>query len=773
MNLKRVRSLMICVLPFCLPLLAACNGALDESAEGTDTGEGPTGVAAQAATRGSVSPIAGGNWSSLSLKSDGTVWAWGYNSNGQLGDGTTTDRAAPVQVSGLSGITAVSAGEDSYSLALKSDGTVWAWGSNIYHELGAGVSSDQYTPVQVLDLSGVTAVAAAVAHSLALKSDGTVWAWGLNSDGELGDGTTINRTTPVQVSGLSNITAVSAENGHSLALRSDGTVWAWGSNNVGQLGDGTTTNRTTPVQVGGLSGVTITALAAGWIYSLALASDGTVWAWGSNNMGQLGDGTTTNRTTPVQVGGLSGVTAVASAYESSLALKSDGTVWAWVYNTHGELGDGTTSKRPTPVHVRGLSGVRAVAAGDRHGLAQKSDGTVWAWGVNSHGQLGDGTTTERHTPVLSQAAAVADIAASMSRISAGGLASLALAPDGTVWSSGDNTHGQLGDGTTTQRTSPVQVGGLSSVTAVSAGYSNYSLALRSDGTLWSWGSNLYGQLGIGDPSSLDDETTPVQVLMPASPVVTAVAAANAHALAVLADGTVWGFGINSQGQLGQGTSGGYYYDAPVQVLGVSGAGVLSGITAVAGGSAHSLALSAEGTVLAFGANAWGQLGDGTTTDRSAPVQVGGLSGITAVAATWYASYALRSDGTVWAWGDTTYQEVGECTPAADPTTPAQVAGLSGIVAVAAGEYDTLALKSDGTVWGWGSNPDGELGTTGVQCSPVQVSGLSGIAAVTMGQFHALALRSDGTVLASGGNFDGQLGDGTTTNRTTPVASLLP
>jgi alpha-tubulin suppressor-like RCC1 family protein len=294
MNLKRVRSLMVCILPLSLPLFAACAAPVDE-------GEGSVGVAAQALISGSVSPIAGGNWGSLRVKSDGTAWAWGYNSNGQLGDGTTTSQATPVQVSGLSGVTAVSAGEDSYSLALLSDGTVWAWGSN--------------------------------------------------SNGQLGDGTTTNRSTPVPVSGLSGVTvtAVAAGWGYSLALASDGTVWAWGKNNEGQIGDGTTTNRATPVQVGGLSGITVTALASAYESSFALTSDGTAWAWGYNSNGQLGDGTTTNRATPVQVSGLSGVTALAAGDRHALALKWDGTLWAWGENNEGQLGDGTTTDRHTPV----------------------------------------------------------------------------------------------------------------------------------------------------------------------------------------------------------------------------------------------------------------------------------------------------------------------------------------------------------------------------------------------------------------------------------------
>jgi len=245
-------------------------------------------------------------------------------------------------------------------------------------------------------------LAGGIYHTLALRSDGTVWAWGQNGAGQLGDGTTTNRKTPVRVLELTDVVGVAGSN-HSLALKSDGTVWAWGYNNSGQLGDGTTTDRNTPVQVLGITGVV--SIAAGTWHNLALKNDGTVWAWGYNNNGQLGDGTTTLRTTPVQVLGITGVVSIAAGSWHSLAFKNDGTVWAWGYNNYGQLGDGTTTQRNTPVQVSGLTGIAGltgvvdIAAGYFHSLALKSDGTVWAWGSNSEGLLGNGYTTNSNTPV--------------------------------------------------------------------------------------------------------------------------------------------------------------------------------------------------------------------------------------------------------------------------------------------------------------------------------------------------------------------------------------
>lgn len=347
------------------------------------------------------------------LGKPGDLLSWGTNDYGQLGDGTFNDRFAIGSASNMSGVVAVAAGGDDYggfSLALKSDGTVWAWGRNYNGELGDGTYHERSRPVPVGGLTRIVAIAAGGSHSLALDANGSVWAWGNGGYGQLGDGTNNYRNSPVRVSGLTNVIAIAAGGYHSLALMSDGSVSAWGYNYYGQLGNDTiTTNQNNPVQVLGGNGVGtlggVVAIAGGNQQSIALKTDGTVWTWGENRYGELGVGRTDYFSTayPVQVIGPDGigflqkVVAIASRKQHTLALTSDKTVLGWGYNSDSELGATTTAMcnpsyrlpcSPLPMRVQDLTNVTAVATGGYHSLALKDDGTLWGWGANYDGQLG-------------------------------------------------------------------------------------------------------------------------------------------------------------------------------------------------------------------------------------------------------------------------------------------------------------------------------------------------------------------------------------------------
>ena len=290
-----------------------------------------------------------------------------------------------------SGVTAVAAGYF-HSLFLKSDGSLWAMGNNLYGQLGDGTSTDRATPVQVVS-NGVTAIGAAFYDSFFIKSDGSLWAMGYNVWGQLGDGTNTDAHSPEQI--VSNgVTAVAVGFVHTLFLKSDGSLWGMGYGGYGDLGSAGTTD--TPKQIVP-SGVT--AIAAGYLYSFFVRSDGSLWAMGNNNFGHLGDGTTDAAVTPELIVS-NGVTAVATDgtdVSHSLFLKSDGSLWGMGYNGYGELGDGSTNDSHIPKQIV-CSGVTAMVAGYGHTLFVRTGGSLWGMGYNAGGQLGDGTQVDSHIP---------------------------------------------------------------------------------------------------------------------------------------------------------------------------------------------------------------------------------------------------------------------------------------------------------------------------------------------------------------------------------------
>ena len=330
------------------------------------------------------SRIAAGLSHSLAIREDGSLWAWGGNDAGQLGDGTTTDRHSPVHI--MDDVVSVTAGHN-YTLAIRQDGSLWAWGRNNQGQLGNGTTIDNHYPVHVM--YGVASVTAGHYHTSALRQDGSLWAWGQNWAGQLGDGTTTDRHSPVHI--MDGVVSVTAGQRHMLAIREDGSLWAWGSNVWGQLGDGTAAQRIIPVHV--MDGVA--SVTAGSILTLAIREDGSLWAWGFNSQGQVGDGTTTDRHSPVHI--MDGVVSVTSGNGNSFAIRENGSLWAWGWNSWGRLGVGTSNDHHSPVHV--MNEVVSVAASSLHSLAIREDGSLRAWGRNIHGQLGDGTTTDRQTPV--------------------------------------------------------------------------------------------------------------------------------------------------------------------------------------------------------------------------------------------------------------------------------------------------------------------------------------------------------------------------------------
>ncbi len=657
-----------------------------------------------------VTQVAAGGNHSCALTTAGAVHCWGDNGIGQLGDGTTTQRTTPVAVTGLgAGVAAIAAGSN-HSCALTTAGAVHCWGSNGNGQLGDGSTTSQSTPVAVSGLdSGVAAIAAGNSHTCALTTAGAVLCWGFNGSGQLGDGSTTQRTTPVAVSGLgSGVAAIAAGRHHSCALTTAGAVQCWGNNNSGQLGDGSTMGRSTPVAVSGLdSGVA--AITAGSQHSCARTTAGAVRCWGSNFNGQLGNGTTTDSTTPVAVSGLdSGVAAIAAGHNvHTCALTTAGAVRCWGWNVYGQLGDGSTMGRSTPVAVSSLgSGVATIVAGTSHSCARTTAGAAHCWGDNFFGQLGDGSTTHRTTPV-----AVSGLGAGVAAIAAGDTHSCALTTAGAVLCWGFNGSGQLGDDSTTQRTTPVDVKGvggsgtLSDVAAIAAGTS-HTCALTTAGAVHCWGNNSYGQLGDG---STTPRTTPVAVSGLDSGVA-AIAVGGTHSCALTTAGAVRCWGKNLDGQLGDDST--TRRTTPVDVKGVGGSGTLSDVAAITAGASHSCARTTAGAVLCWGDNYYGQLGDGSTTHRTTPVAVSGLgSGVAAIAAGSGHTCALTTAGAAHCWGYNTNGQLGDSSTTRR-TTPVAVLGLgSGVAAIVAGGSHSCARTTAGAVRCWGRNVFGQAPAT--------------------------------------------------------------
>jgi alpha-tubulin suppressor-like RCC1 family protein len=654
-----------------------------------------------------VAVISGGSSHTCALTTSGGLKCWGVNLNGQLGDGSTTTRTTAVDVTGLtSGVAAVST-RNNHSCALTAGGGVKCWGLNANGQLGDGSTTTRTTAVDVTGLtSGVAVISAGSAHTCALTTGGGVKCWGMNTNGQLGDGTTTQRTTAVDVTGLtSGVAAISGGSSHTCAITTGGGLKCWGLNTDGQLGDGTTTQSTTAVDVTGLTSGVAT-VSSGNANTCAIITGGGLKCWGMNTNGQLGDGSTTTRTTAVDVTGLtSGVAAVSARLSHTCALTTSGEAKCWGRNNNGQLGDGTIAFRLTAVDVVGLtSGVAVVSSGERYTCALTTGGGVKCWGLNTSGQLGDGTTTQRSTAVD-----MTGLSSGVAAISLGSSHTCALTTLGGVKCSGSNSFGQLGDGTTTDRTIGGDVTGLTSgVAAISAGRF-HSCALTTGGGVKCWGSNG-GQLGDGTTTQ---RTTAVDVTGLTSGVA-AISSGGNQTCAITTGGGMKCWGVNSSGQLGDGTT-------TTRTTAVDVTGLTGGVVALSAGFSHTCALTTVGGVKCWGSNANGQLGDGTTTQRTTAVDVTGLtSGVAAISSGNSHTCALTTVGGVKCWGSNANGQLGDGTTT-QRTTAVDVTGLTGgVSAVSAGFSHSCALTTAGGVKCWGENSSNELGSSYNNLTPQNV-----------------------------------------------------
>jgi len=705
--------------------------------------------------------VATGDGHSCAVVERGKVECWGDNTNGQLGDGSDETAAPPVgpveAVSSLvgddgigrpgilTGAVGVVAGSR-HTCALLEGGSVKCWGDGSFSAAGSDcdILSDDCrdswpSPVQPRDAS-LVALTAGGSHSCAEEAGGALYCWGSSVHGEIGRGH-VTRIDRGLVPGVSAPIALAAGESHTCVASGSGAVQCWGANASGQLGNGTTTDSPSPVAGPALAGVA--DLDAGFAHTCAVVSGGGLKCWGANGSGQLGDGTTTDTSSPVTVAGLTGVSNVVAGTSHTCAVVVGGGVECWGGNDRAQLGDGSTTPSTTPVAVVGVSDITGIDAGAEHACAALSEGGVKCWGSNQFGQLGNGLSdVNPRAPVLLPGVS------GVSSLSAGTFHTCVIGGDGAVQCWGHNSAGQLGDGTTTDSTTPVTPAGVWPATAVSAGW-GATCAVVTDGAVECWGANASGQLGNGTKT---DSTVPVVVsgLSGATAVMTAVT----HTCALMADGTIECWGGVPFGSSGDGTP--MNSTSPVPVSGISDA------VALGVGDSHVCALLADGTVECWGTNNHGQLGNGTTTNSPTPVPVTGLFDALAIDAGGDHSCAVVAGGAVRCWGDNRFGQLGNGTNDV-ATTPVSVLDVSGSTSVALGARHSCALMAGGAARCWGFNRSGALGnqTFTDQNTPVAVFGLSGAVALSASPIgfadHTCALMADGGVSCWGDNHYGQFG----------------
>jgi len=713
---------------------------------------------------------AGGNHS-CAVMPDETVWCWGSNLTGQLGDsgGSST---VPVQVTGVPSSLAVAAGY-AHSCAIDVAQNVWCWGSDAFGELGNGTTATSVpVPAQV---KGIKAGQVSAGRDLTCAVTITQQAecWGDNNYGELGDGTTADASTPKVVKGLTGVVAVAAGYFHACALLKSGGVKCWGSNTFGGLGDGTTADSDVPVQVTGLeSGVV--AIAAGADDSCAILTGGDLKCWGENGVGQLGIGTFASALTPAQVTGLtSGVEQVSLGEDYGCALVgafSAAQCWGDA-DGHGQLGNGSFDLDvAVPVPVFGLqlppTGAgpnlpEQISAGAHHACLVLFSLQLRCWGQGIFGALGNGATLDRAipTPVIG----LPGPAGSVNEVSAGIQTGCAVtaALNAACW--GDFP----GDGTMlAMDTSAVPVQGLPAggVAQVVAAYGG--CALTTTGSLGCWGDNTWGEVG---DNSFTNQGTPVTVKGLSK--VQAVTTGGTHVCALVYNGGAYCWGDNFYGDLGDGTT-------TERLTPVAVKSLPSKLAQISAGGGHTCALLADAsaTVKCWGLNVAGELGDNSTSNRSVPAAVQNLSGVVQIALGNAFSCALTSAGAVSCWGDNQFGELGNGTTT-DAHVPTPVTGLSsGVLAITAGDAHACAVLNTGEVQCWGYNTVGELGdgSTATSLVPVTVSGLasdgSSVSAVGGGGEVTCALNNAEQAQCWGLNADGELGDGSLSlDSTVPVA----
>ena len=717
----------------------------------------------------------GGGGGGAAISNDLSLWVWGWNINGMVPAGDTINRSSPVQIAGTWSSVSLS---NRRGYGIQTDGSLWGWGTN---DGMLGVNATQ----------SWSQISSTSDHTLAIRDDGSLWAWGAGVYGQLGLNSTGSTSTPILVSSDIHI-QVSASLYSSYAIRNDSSLWAWGRNNFSQLGDGTTINKSSPIQIGsdswiqlsaskltnavlginsnntlygwgtnstGQLGLTTLQVTSGGFASYVLRSDGILYAVGYNNNGELGQNNTIARSNPVQLA--TDIQSIENSFFGGAYIKTDGTLWIWGYNASGQLGLGDTITRSSPVQLGSATWRMVTIQNNNNCYGITTSNTLYAWGDNQYGQLGIGDTIARSSPV--------QISGTWNQISIGFRFALAIDSTNKLYAWGFGQWGQLGIGFL-DRSSPVQVG-TSSWSSVSAGDS-FTVAITTSNTMWSWGANDQGQLGINNTII---RSTPVQISGTWSKVSAGRANVSGHTSAAIDSlGRLWTWGNNDFGQLGINTRTTLGRSAPVQVTAIT-----DSWSQISSNGATLLGVTNGGVAYTWGYNGYGQLGINDIFSRSTPIQIStntntptkidSTNSYSQISAGGSHSMAIRTNNTLWTWGTNTSGQLGDSTTISK-YSPVQIGALTNWSTVSAGGIFSLAVNNSSVLYAWGSNSFGQLGINDIvnRSSPVQV-GTSSWSQVSAGSSFALGVTIDNSVVGWGQNTNGQLAlMNLTANRSNPV-----
>ncbi|HET9619751.1 MAG TPA: hypothetical protein VFP84_00195 [Kofleriaceae bacterium] len=709
------------------------------------------------------------------VRDDGTAWCWGQNTSGQLGDNTTEDRVTPVAVvaTGLPKLAAVSTGF-AHTCALGVDHSVWCWGANGDGQLGNGTTSDNHAPVKVTAITNASAVVAAGRHTCALEA-GAVKCWGNNFFGQLGNGSTGASSVPVavQLAGGATALGLAAANSETCVVDSGHAVQCWGANDAGQLGNATTAPSDQssdpatklPVKMQ-LPADRAVQVAVGADFACALLDDGTVFCTGHNNANQVGphtpgvdnndDFVLVPRQVPLNV------TAKALVVGDRFSCITDDAakLWCWGADDNFEIADGGgPHDRAFPVQVD-YPDAKLASAGAGFLCVQSSDG-LRCGGYDGFGQLGDGHRTTSSVPLA------VDGLTGLTAVTAGASFSCAVRGDQSVACWGENDSGQLGDGTLTPRARPVPVVGLHGVVKLVSAH-RHSCALLGDATVACWGGNSDGQLGDG---SFVDRPLARPVLAtdkPATPLanVIDIAVGAYHSCAVLQGGAVKCWGNNFQGQLGSGTPGSNDQALPTDL---AAPGAPAGVTKIAAGVEHTCVIADAGKIWCWGANQLGQLGIDrpndaqmiprqTVTPQKSLLPAGLAFDQVSAFTDFTCAHATSND--VWCWGYNNDGELGLDGTSFFEAVPKQSSGLVASQ-VTAGEIHGCAITAERAAVCWGGDYLGQVGQDNYDAYPTRqmVAGLTGVQAIAAGANHSCAIVAGGGAACWGDGRDGELGNG--------------